>query len=71
MPAVYKENLYIKNTTKKNKMLRHLSKNHLKVGASTYQLHPWQQQSCCYHSEKGVFGYRPRARRQYKGNNNA
>lgn len=26
------------------------------------------QQRCCYHSEKGVFGYRPRTKREYKGN---
>uniref|UniRef100_A0A1I8PJ39 Transketolase-like pyrimidine-binding domain-containing protein n=1 Tax=Stomoxys calcitrans TaxID=35570 RepID=A0A1I8PJ39_STOCA len=46
-------------------MLRHLSKQQSKAGASSYLLHQWQQR-CCYHSEKGVFGYRPQKQREFK-----
>lgn len=46
-------------------MLRHMCNQHLNKSVWLQQQF---QQRCCYHSEKGVFGYRPRTKREYKGN---
>uniref|UniRef100_T1PCK3 Transketolase n=1 Tax=Musca domestica TaxID=7370 RepID=T1PCK3_MUSDO len=46
-------------------MLRHLQNKPSAGRASTLLLQQWQQ-SCCYHSEKGVFGYKPRKPREFK-----
>lgn len=47
-------------------MLRHLRNKQSSSGASSLILQQWQQR-CCYHSEKGIFGYRPRKQREFKG----
>lgn len=46
-------------------MLRHMCNQHL--NKSLWLQQQLLQQRCCYHSEKGVFGYRPKAKREYKG----
>ncbi|KAI8130304.1 putative 2-oxoglutarate dehydrogenase E1 component DHKTD1 [Lucilia cuprina] len=44
-------------------MLRHMCNQHLN---KSLWLQQQMQQRCCYHSEKGVFGYRPKKQREYK-----
>lgn len=48
-------------------MLRHLCNHH--TSKATLLQQKLVQQRCYYHSEKGVFGYRPRTQqRDFKGN---
>ena len=49
-------------------MLRHMCNNNLN---KTAWLQLQLQQRCNYHSEKGVFGYRPKKERIYKGKLNS
>ncbi|XP_061393464.1 probable 2-oxoglutarate dehydrogenase E1 component DHKTD1 homolog, mitochondrial [Musca vetustissima] len=46
-------------------MLRHLKNKPSTGRVSALLLQQWQQR-CCYHSEKGIFGYRPRKAREFK-----